>query len=488
MQCGPAPATYAGAVTRARIVLSPSVDALVPIFAAIRRDAGVVADYGQAALDEAEATGRLGDTEHGHVSDRRLDLSDIEFVTIDPPGARDLDQALHLVPRGDGWRVRYAIADVGAQVIPGGAIDAQTRARGETVYCPDTRIGLHPAIMSEGYASLLPGQKTKAVVWTLDVAGDGSLQGTELHRAWVVSRQQYSYAQLAHDCPPDATELVATLARFGAARRAHLAARGGVTLPKPSQEVVVRDGHLSLEFRVPLPIEDDNAQVSLLTGEAAASLMMSAGWGIVRTMPEASAEAVASLRLRALALGVPWAEGDTYADALAKTDAETPGGAAFLVAATSLFRGAQWRALTPSAPLGEEQATHGALGAPYAHVTAPLRRLVDRFGTEACLAASNGRPVPEWVKADLESVVASMTAGSRRGKSVDRACTDAVEAAILAEHVGETFAAVGIERERVQVVEPPVVATCEGDIPVGERLEVRLISVDPVAGPRFARA
>ncbi|MGH3651130.1 MAG: RNB domain-containing ribonuclease, partial [Acidimicrobiia bacterium] len=48
------------------------------------------------------------------------DLTGVPFVTIDPPGARDLDQALHLERRDSGYRVRYAIADVGAFVSPGG--------------------------------------------------------------------------------------------------------------------------------------------------------------------------------------------------------------------------------------------------------------------------------------------------------------------------------------------------------------------------------
>ena len=52
------------------------------------------------------------------------------FLTIDPPGSMDLDQALHIERDGDGYRVRYAIADVPAFVQPGGAVDAETRRRG----------------------------------------------------------------------------------------------------------------------------------------------------------------------------------------------------------------------------------------------------------------------------------------------------------------------------------------------------------------------
>src|SRR5919112_1408793 len=63
-----------------------------------------------------------------------LDRTDIEFVTIDPAGSMDLDQALHVEPNGDGYRVHYAIADVGAFVTPGDAIDLEAHKRGETLY------------------------------------------------------------------------------------------------------------------------------------------------------------------------------------------------------------------------------------------------------------------------------------------------------------------------------------------------------------------
>ena len=92
-------------------------------------------------------------------------------MTIDPPGSRDLDQALHIARRGDGWTVRYAIADVAALVRPGGAVDLDAHLRGVTVYAPDAKAPLHPVVLSEGAASLLPGEWRPAVVWTLELDG-----------------------------------------------------------------------------------------------------------------------------------------------------------------------------------------------------------------------------------------------------------------------------------------------------------------------------
>src|ERR687883_2052004 len=94
-------------------------------FEAIRAEAGVAVSCAPEAEAEAAAA-----AERARASAERVDVL---FVTIDPPGSRDLDQALHIERRGDGHRVRYAIADVSAFVAPGGALDRETHARGMTI-------------------------------------------------------------------------------------------------------------------------------------------------------------------------------------------------------------------------------------------------------------------------------------------------------------------------------------------------------------------
>ena len=78
-------------------------------------------------------------------------------MTLDPLESRDLDQAFHIEPAGDGgFILRYAIADVPGFVAPGGALDAEARRRGQTLYLPDGSVPLHPRELSEDRASLLP--------------------------------------------------------------------------------------------------------------------------------------------------------------------------------------------------------------------------------------------------------------------------------------------------------------------------------------------
>lgn len=460
--------------------------ALAPVFQRLREEAGVAEGYPPAAYFEAEHGG--GAAEPDHIEGPRLDRTSLPLVTIDPEGSRDLDQALLLERRGDGHRVYYAIADVASHVAPDGPLDRDTHTRVETVYCPDRRVGLHPPVMSEGYASLLPGQHTKAVLWTIDLDSKGEIREIGLARTWVSSRRQYSYEGLAEGPGADALTLLGLMREVGDRRRALARDRGAVTLPKPEQEVVVADGGISLSFRAAAPVEDDNAQISLLTGEAAARLMLEGGAGILRTMPEAEPRAVARLRHQARAFGIAWLDDESYADCLAGLDTTTPAAAAFLSEATTLFRGAHWEAFDDSNPAlpRPESLTHGALGVPYAHVTAPLRRLADRYATEICLAHANRAPMPAWVTRVLPTIGDEMERGTHLARSVDRACIEAVESAVLAPYIGQEFRGVGLDDRTVQLAEPAVVARCEGEVEAGKDQTVRLVSADLDRGPVFS--
>ncbi|HEY3437028.1 MAG TPA: RNB domain-containing ribonuclease [Actinotalea sp.] len=471
-------ASYCGQVPAPRRRLSSTRPDLRAAFAAIRTEFAVPVDFSPQAMTEAQAAAQVDPRSPAGDQPRR-DLTAVELVTIDPAGSTDLDQAMHLQRRGSGYQVHYAIADVAAFVMPGASLDHATHDRVETVYCPDERIPLHPTVLSEGAASLLPGKDRPAVMWTLDLGPDGSVEKAVVERATVRSRAQldYPHVQAQLDASPGPDDLATLLAEIGTRRAALEQARGGVSLARPEQEVVDVPGDgWGVAMRAPLPVEDHNAQISLMTGMAAADIMLSACVGILRTMPAAHPADIARLRRQALALGVPWPAGRPYGEALAALDRSLPETAAFLSAATSLFRGAAW---TPFQGAPPAQKVHGAVGAPYAHVTAPLRRLVDRYGTEICLATVAGRPVPAWVLDALPTLGTEMEQGARRSAAVDRACTDLVEAAVLAGHVGEVFDGVALDERTVQLTDPAVVARTEGPaLPAGDRVRVRLAEAD----------
>jgi exoribonuclease R len=222
-----------------------------------------------------------------------------------------------------------------------------------------------------------------------------------------------------------------------------------------------------------------------MTGMAAARIMLDAGVGVLRTLPPPDDDLVARFRRQAQALGVAWPEGESLGAFLRGLRRDEPRELALMHEAGALFRGAGYAPLVPGRP-APAVTTHAAVAAPYAHVTAPLRRLVDRFGLLTCAAVTAGQEVPDWVLQALDGLPALMSASDQLAGSLDRACTDVVEAAVLAQRVGEEFEAVAVDLNhtggKVQLVNPAVLAPCTGELKLGEEALVRLASVDVDSG------
>jgi exoribonuclease R len=134
------------------------------------------------------------------------------------------------------------------------------------------------------------------------------------------------------------------------------------------------------------------------------------------------------------------------------------------------------------------------VGAPYAHVTAPLRRLADRYATEVCLALHDGRDVPAWARDALPKLPKAMSDSDRLAGAASRGAVSLAEAVLLEHRVGETFdaAVLDVDDKRpmgtVAIDDPAVRAKCTGELPLGERVGVRLTVADPKArNVEFAR-
>ncbi|HSK34030.1 MAG TPA: RNB domain-containing ribonuclease [Propionicimonas sp.] len=415
------------------------------------------------------------------------DCTDIEFVTLDPETSTDLDQAFHLSRVGTGYLLRYAIADVAAFVAPGGRLDAETRQRGETLYAPTRKIPLHPAVLSEGAASLLPDQIRPALVWELSMDAAGQLTDTTVARGLVRSRAKLSYTGAQADLDAGrGGEQLELLRTVGMLRQQIEVQRGGVSLSVPEQEIVATDSRWELAYRAPLPVEDWNAQLSLATGMAAAALMLKAGVGILRTLPPARDGSISKLRRTASALGIAWPHEMGYPEFVRSLSAAVPAHAAMLNACTMLFRGAGYQAFNGEAP---EQPMHAAIAAPYAHTTAPLRRLVDRYTGETCVAICAGEPVPAWVAAALPALPAVMDEADRRAKKYERGTIDLVEAMVLAPHLGRTFTGTVLDVDTeddvgvLQLPDPAVEARVKGgDLVLGQQIPATLVAADLLAG------
>lgn len=464
-------------------------------------------------------------------ADRR-DARDLPFVTIDPAGARDLDQAVHLERTPDGFRLHYAIADVGAFVVPDSPLDLEARKRGQTIYVPDGSVPLHPRVLSEGAASLLPDEDRPAALWTIETDGSGAVRTRTVERALVRSRAQLDYAgvQAALDAGQDLPDAIAALPDFGAARQRLAVERGAVELRLPAQDLFQDEGRWRLRLEPRTPMDAWNAECSLATGTAAASIMIEARIGILRVLPEADPEAEATFRQAAAALGVPWPADVSPGAFLAGLDDADVRTLALMSAATKLLRGSGYLAFDARAGAPEPAVTpngrgdggngdggnggegnggdepsakareaaerfrrmpepaerwHGGVAAEYAHATAPLRRLADRYATELCLAAVAGVDPEPGIVAALPEIPSRMSDSTRIASSVEKACLDEAEAVALADRVGETFDAAVLRPATEQhdaeifVLDPPVVAACTGEPPTGTPLRATLTEADP---------
>jgi exoribonuclease R len=444
-------------------------------FAALRESLEVelgFPDDVQAEAEKSVASPRLPDN----------DETSIPFVTIDPPESMDLDQALHLERGEKGFRVRYAIADVGAFVEPGGAMDREAHERGQTLYAPDENARLYPPELSEGAGSLLPDEMRPAILWTMDLDETGEGVEVDVRRALVRSREKLDYDGVQRSLDDgSASESLQLLREVGLLRQEREARQGGVQLAIPEQAVEETANGYELRFRTMLPVEGWNAQISLMTGQAAAELMLKAELGVLRTLPKASRRAVERLRRTAEALGVDWQHDQTFADVIRDLDPTVPAHAAFLVESTVLLRGSGYAAFDDEVP---SQPAHAGVGAPYAHATAPLRRLVDRYVSEVCVAVSAGNEVPDWASSALPGLPQTMEESNKRAQQYEAGIISTVEAAVLKPRVGEIFDAVVVEVDdhdgggTIQLTEPAVTAHCKGDLPLGERVKVRLELAD----------
>ncbi|MBU3993663.1 MAG: RNB domain-containing ribonuclease [Alphaproteobacteria bacterium] len=435
--------------------------------AAIRAQFQVPETFSPAVQAAAETAVRRVPDEHG-------DRTALPFVTLDPASSTDLDQAFALERAGGDLILRYAIADVAWFVRDADPIDAEAWRRGTTCYLPDGKAGLHPALLADQAASLLPGGPRPAVILTVRIGpdGDSRLEGAE--RAIIRNRAKLAYETVRDDELPDG---FAELARRIEAAADH---RGAARVDPPQQEVEQDgSGHFHLAFRPRLAAEERNAALSLASNIAVARALYEAGTGLFRVMAPPDARAQLRLRGTARAFELDWPAAMTLEQFERTLSGTRPRDAAFMLAIRRAGQGASYVPFRAG-----ERPWHAALAATYAHATAPLRRLADRYVLRAVLAVANGRPVPEEVTAAFDRLPEVMARADGRDGQVDRAVIDLAETALLAGQEGTRFAAVVTDLSgngaRIQLCDLPVVARVAADgVQPGDALNVRLVAANP---------
>ncbi|MFM5884989.1 MAG: RNB domain-containing ribonuclease [Novosphingobium sp.] len=436
--------------------------------AAIRAQFKVPAGFPPAVDAAAAAAAQRAPAEHA-------DRTAMPFVTLDPASSTDLDQAFTIEAAGADLLLHYAIADVAWFVADGDPIDVEAWSRGETFYLPDGKAGLYPRVLAEGAASLLPDGPRPAVLFTTRVAPDGSVKLEGAERALIRSR-----AKLAYDSARDA-DLPAGFAELSERIAAAEERRGAARVDPPEQEVEQDGtGHFTLRLRPLEPAETRNAALSLATNMAVADALLAAKTGLFRVMAEPDASAVARLRHTARAFGLDWPQAHSLKDFEASLNQRDPAQAAFMLAIRRAGNGASYVPWQDGV-----KPWHSAMAATYCHMTAPLRRLADRYVVRAALAVANGQAVPAVVEEAFHKLGPVMAKADARANQIERAVIDLAEAAMLSGQEGKSFSAMvtdlGDTGARIQLCDLPVVArTTAHAVTPGDKITVRLDRADPV--------
>jgi exoribonuclease R len=447
--------------------LADPANSLSPGLAAIRTRFQVPAGFPPAVLAAAEAAARRAPNAH-------VDRTDRHFVTLDPASATDLDQAFAIEASGADLLLHYAIADVAWFVADGDPLDVEAWRRGTTLYLPDGKAGLYPPELAEGAASLLPDGPRPAVIFTVRVAPDGAVRLDGAERAIIRSNAKLAYDSVRDtDLPPGFADLTSRL-------QAAESRRGAARVDPPEQEVAMRDdGSFDLVFRPRLFSEERNAALSLAANMAIAEILCAHQTGLFRVMAEPDDAAIARLRQTASAFGLSWPAMAPLSQFEATLDASDPKQAAFMLAVRRAGQGASYQPFQSGVV-----PWHAAVAATYAHATAPLRRLADRYVIRATLAVANGQPVPQVVTEAFEKLPGVMARADAIGGQIDRAVIDLAEAVMLQGREGQSFAAVVTDADdhgaRIQLRDLPVVARLAiKDAEPGDAVTVKLLAVDP---------
>ena len=383
----------------------------------------------------------------------RTDLRHFPLVTIDPPDARDHDDAVYAHPDDDannpgGWIAWVAIADVAAYVRPGSALDVDAREKGNSVYFPDRVEPMLPETLSAGLCSLLEKEPRACMAVRMTFDARGRKIGHKFVRGLMRSAAKLSYerAQAAIDGRPDdltgplmdavLTPLWAAYAVLKAGREA----RSPLAIESNERRIVIGDdGHVaSITPRAALEahklIEEFMIQANVC---AAQTLEQRKTPLIYRVHDTPSAEKLLNLADFLATLAIPWTKGETvrterFNRLLAQTR-ETP----HAEIVNEVVLRTQMQAIYSPDNIG-----HFGLNLDkYAHFTSPIRRYADLIVHRALIRAlglgSDG--LADGDVKHLKDTAEHITAAERRAMAAERDATDRYVAAFLKDREGAVF-------------------------------------------------
>jgi ribonuclease R len=403
-----------------------SPDHVGHVLRALLLQRGLAREWPQAALREAGRVSRAREPEG-----ERTDLLGLEAITIDPPTARDFDDAISIEPDGDGVRVWVHIADVASFVKPGGALDDEAARRTCSVYVPGTVEPMLPLELSADVCSLRPGEVRRVVTIELRVGADGKPGAPHVRRALIRSSARMTYDEVHEVLEGRRThpngDLIARADALARDLRARRHARGAFTLAARELSFVIADGHVVAarweeEPRAHMLVEE----LMLLANEAVGGMLARAKRpALYRVHDHPTHEALLQLVDRLTALGLPVAPLPARVDG--PEAARWVAGQAELLEpiirqrpATREPFGALLLRTLQQARYDPVNSGHSALASPaYVHFTSPIRRYPDVVvHRAACALAGLGEEAPK--ARDLPDVALRCSRVEREAENAER--------------------------------------------------------------------
>jgi len=408
---------------------------------------GIPQEFSRAALAEAAAA-------RPATTAGREDWRDVSFVTIDPPDAKDHDDAVHAVPDTDprnsgGHIITVAIADVAHYVPTGSALDRAGAERGNSVYFPDRVVPMLPERISNDLCSLRPNEDRPALAVRMIVGADGRKRSHTFHRVLMRSaaRLRYEQAQLAVSGRTDETTesitqtvLEPLYAAYRAVRRAR-DQREPLDLEIPERKIVLKSDGTVDRVIIPQRLESHRLieEFMILANVAAAESCERARVPLIyRVHDEPSPEKLNALRefLATLDIALPKG-GALRPDAFNRILARVKGrDVERLVNEVVLRSQAQ-------AEYSSDNFGHFGLNLRrYAHFTSPIRRYADLVVHRALIRAfklGDDGLSDNVTAAELAETAANISATERRAMKAERETADRLIAHFLADRVGAVF-------------------------------------------------
>jgi exoribonuclease-2 len=427
------------------------------------------------------------------------DLTRLLWSSIDNEDSRDLDQ-LEYAERGprDSIRLLVAIADVASFVRPGMAIEARAARNTVTLYTPGRNFHLLPPALSTGTTSLNENQTRLAVVADLLVETDGETRDARFYHALVRNKAKLSYDGVARGMEhrngasgiDDQLFEQLRLQDEAAQRLGRLRHEmGALTFSSYEARAVERDGDV-----VDLTLVTRNRARDLIecfmiaANVATARFLKDRGWPIIERVVEAPrrwdriCQIAAAYGVQLPLQPAPKPLADFLAE---RREADAAGFRELSLSVVKLLGPGRYSVEYPDGP----QTSHFGLALDdYSHSTAPNRRYADMVLQRLLLANSRGDAIP-YSRAELEQIAAHCTEREDMARKVERLMRKIAGAYILRNRIGKTFTATvtGASRKGtyVRLKSPPVegrIVEGEQGLDVGDRVEARLLSVDPECG------